>query len=343
VRKSSNITTVNSLIITGEEDFNGFHTSIQNLTTYKQYEDHGDYRVLLYNGIFGTEVLIQFNQTWGDPVWQEIARDVRFRRAMSMAIDRDEINNTLYLGLGEPRQATVLPICSSFEPEFATAYAEYDPEEASRLLDEIGLDKRDNAGYRLRPDGKRLTITIEYCEADTPKTPTLELVREFWEDAGVDTSLKLISNTLVSERATANEIQVGIHHADRSTDPLFYHEPYWYTPIQLGWEQNTWPEWARWYTSSATQGEEPPAHVKELLDIFTEIQTSVDESKRVELGKELLRHQAENLWVLGTVGNAPYVVIAKNNLRNVNETGWWGWDGYFGYPYNPEQYFFVQD
>jgi len=340
VKKASNITTVNSLIITGEEDFNGFHTSLQNLSTYKQYEQQGDYRILLYNGTFGTEVLIQINQTWEDPVWQEIARDVRFRRAMSLAINREEINQTLYFGLGEPRQATVLPICSSFEPEFATAYAHYDIDEANRLLDEVGLDKRDAAGYRLRPDGKRFTITIEYCEADTPKTPTLELVREYWEAAGVNTSLKLISNTLESERAVANQIQVGIHHADRSTDPLFYHEPFWYAPIQLGWEQNTWPVWSRWYTSKGTQGEEPPAHVMELLDIFTEMQTTLDSTRRIELGRELLRRQAENLWVLGTVGNAPYVVIVKNNLRNVPETGWWGWDGYFGYPYHPEQFFF---
>ena len=343
VHKASNITTVNAKIITGEEDFNGFHTSLQQLTTYKQYEEQGDYRILLYNGTFGTEVLIQFNQTWEDPVWQQLARDVRFRRAMSLAIDRDEINNTLYFGLGEPRNTSVLSNSVAYEEEFARSYAYYDPDEANRLLDELGLDKRDSAGFRLRPDGKRMSIVIEYCEADTPKTPTLELVKAHWDAVGVHTTLKLISNTLESERAMANQIQVGIHHADRSTDPLFFTEPYWYAPIQYGWEQNTWPLWAQWYTTGGTAGEEPPEHVRYLIDIYERMQTTTDEDERIELGKELLRQQAENLWTLGTVGSAPFVIIVKNNLRNVPETGWWGWDGYFGYPYHPEQFFFVQD
>lgn len=340
VHKASNVTTVNSKIITGEEDFNGFHTSIQQLTTYKQYESQGDYRILLYNGTFGTEVLIQFNQTYEDPVWQQLVRDVRFRRALSLAINREEINNTLYFGLGEPRNTSVLPACSAYVEEYAKAYAQYDPATANKLLDELGLDKRDSAGFRLRPDGKRLTITIEYCEADTPKTPTLELVKAYWDEVGVSTSLKLISNTLETERAMANQIQVGIHHADRSTDPLFFTEPFWYAPLVYGWEQNTWPRWAQWYTTKGQAGEEPPEHVKELIDIYERMQTTSDEEERTALGKELLRQQAENLWTLGTVGNAPYVVIVKNNLRNVPETAWWGWDGYFGYPYHPEQFFF---
>lgn len=340
VHKASNITTVNSKIITGEEDFNGFHTSIQQLTTYKQYEAQGDYRILLYNGTFGTEVLIQFNQTYDDPVWQELVRDVRFRRALSLAINREEINNTLYFGLGEPRNTSVLPACSVYVEEYAKAYTEYDPETANRLLDELGLDKRDAAGFRLRPDGKRLTITIEYCEADTPKTPTLELVKAYWDEIGVATTLKLISNTLQAERAMANQIQVGIHHADRSTDPLFFTEPYWYAPIVYGWEQTTWPKWAQWYTTLGQAGEEPPEHVKELIDLYEKMRTTTDEEERIAVGKELLRRQAENLWTLGTVGNAPYVIIVKNNLRNVPENAWWGWDGYFAYPYHPEQFFF---
>ncbi|NLK07122.1 MAG: ABC transporter substrate-binding protein [Firmicutes bacterium] len=343
VRKASNITTVNSLIITGEEDFNGFHTSLQNLTTYKQFEDQGDYRVLLYNGIWGTEVMIQFNQTLDDPVWRDIVRDVRFRRGMSLAINREEINDTLYFGLGEPRQATVVPICSSFEPEFATAYAQYDLDEANRLLDAVGLDQRDSTGYRLRPDGKRFTITVEYCEADTPKTPTMELVREYWEAVGVHTNLKLISNTLLAERVPTNEVQVGVHHGDYGTDSQFYHYPVWYVPLTLGWSTSVWPQWARWFTSHGTQGEEPSPEVLRLIELWEEMQVTLDDSERVELGKDLLRLHAENTWLIGTVGNAPYVVIAKNNLRNIPETGWWGYDGFFGYVYSPEQFFLEQN
>ncbi len=104
VRKAADITTANVWIVTGQDDFNGFHTSLQQLPTYRQYEQQSDYRILLYRGTFGTEVLIQFNQTIEDPVLREIFQDVRFRRAMSHAINREEINEVLDFGLGEPRQ-----------------------------------------------------------------------------------------------------------------------------------------------------------------------------------------------------------------------------------------------
>ncbi|NPV81203.1 MAG: ABC transporter substrate-binding protein [Firmicutes bacterium] len=340
IKKASDITAVNSWIITGQVDFDGFHTTLQRLATYKQSEGKGDYRILLYKGTFGTEVLIQFNQTIGDPVLRKIFQDLRFRKAMSLAINRDEINKVLYHGLGEPRNATVLPICNAYEEAFAKAYAQYDPKEANRLLDEMGLNKKDASGFRLRPDGKRLSLIIEYCESDTPKTPTLELVKEYWNAVGVQTDLKLISNTLESQRAMANQIQVGIHHADRSTDPLFFHEPFWYAPINHGWEQNTWVLWAQWYVTGGKAGEKPPEHVMKLIDAYDKMQRTTNERERIELAKFLLKQQAENLWVLGTVGNAPYVLIVKNNLRNVPEKGYWGWDGYFGYPYYPEQFYF---
>jgi len=339
VRKAADITTANAWIVTGQDDFNGFHTSLQQLPTYRQYEQQSDYRILLYRGTFGTEVLIQFNQTIEDPVLREIFQDVRFRRAMSHAINREEINEVLYFGLGEPRNTTVLPIASAYKEEFAKAYIEYDPDLANQLLDEMGLDKRDSEGFRLRPDGRRLSITIDYTESDTPKTPTLELVKEYWEAVGVQTQLNYMTNTLVAERATANLIQVGIHHADRSTDPLVFTEPFWYAPVQVGWEQTTWPLYAQWYNSGGAAGEEPPEHVKELIDIFNAMQRTTDEDERVQLLQQLLQRQAENLWTLGTVGNAPFVIVVQNAVRNVPETGWWGWDGYFGYPYHPEQFY----
>ena len=339
VRKAADITTANAWIVTGQDDFNGFHTSLQQLPTYRQYEQQSNYRILLYRGTFGTEVLIQFNQTIEDPVLRAIFQDVRFRRAMSHAINREEINEVLYFGLGEPRNTTVLPISSAYREEFAKSYIEYDPDLANRLLDEMGLDKRDSDGFRIRPDGRRLSITIDYTESDTPKTPTLELVKEYWEAVGVQTQLNYMTNTLVAERATANLIQVGIHHADRSTDPLVFTEPFWYAPVQVGWEQTTWPLYAQWYNSGGTAGEEPPDHVKELLDIFNRMQRTTDENERVSLLQQLLQRQAENLWTLGTVGNAPFVIIVQNAVRNVPETGWWGWDGYFGYPYHPEQFY----
>jgi len=336
-----NIETANARIITGDIDFDGFVTKLENLPLYKDNAERGDYRILMYDSAFGTEVMIQINMTIEDPVLRKIFQDVRFRRAMSLAIDREELNDTLYFGLGEPRQTTVIPECSSYVAEYAKAYAQYDPEEANRLLDEMGLKWDPTHKYRLRPDGKPLAVTVEYCESDTAKTPTWEMVKTYWEDVGVPTTLKLETNTLESQRAVANQIQVGCHHADRSTDLLFYTEPYWYVGItNRGWENTRMSAWATWYVTGGEGGEKPSEEQLRLLDIRNRMQATMDEKERIELGKELLRSQAENLWTIGTVGRTPYVVVVKNNLRNVPETGLYSWDTLFGYPYKSEQFFF---
>ena len=66
----------------------------------------------------------------------------RFRRALSLGIDRDEINQIMYYGLGMGGNNTVLPQSPLYQPEYRETWASYDPEQANALLDEIGLTER---------------------------------------------------------------------------------------------------------------------------------------------------------------------------------------------------------
>ena len=66
---------------------------------------------------------------------------------------------------------------------------------------------------------------------------------------------------------------------------------------------------------------------------------SLDEPRRIELGKLILRSQAENLWTIGTLGLAPQPVVVSNRLRNVPERGYFGWDNRMVLPYHPETWF----
>ena len=101
------------------------------------------------------------NLTTTDPVWRALNRDVRYRRALSLAIDRRTLNNALLFGLGTEGNDTIVAESPLFTPEFRTLNAGYDPAEASRLLDEIGLTERNGAGIRLLPDGRELEIIVE--------------------------------------------------------------------------------------------------------------------------------------------------------------------------------------
>lgn len=341
VSSVQNLEVYNMKIVSGEVDLAEIDTSMENYPLYMENRDKGGYRVLLWQSIIGADVAYQCNLTYKeDPVLRNIFRDVRFRKALSLALNRDEINEVLYLGLGTPRQATVIPQSPYYEESFAKAYIEYNPKEANRLLDEMGL-KRGPDGYRLRSDGKRLEILLEYEEGETPKGKTTEMAVHYWDAVGIKVTAKQITGTLKSQRTAANLIQMGLWHADRAGF-LFTVEPYYWVPVEVRSEAPWCVEWGRWFATGGKAGEEPPPEIKRIREAWEKMKMTMDEKERIRLAKEILRSNAENLWTIGTVGLAPHPVIVKNNLRNVPEKGLWGWDLRRFTSYAPETFFFKQ-
>jgi len=334
---------INTMIVQGQLDVCIQETSIENYPLYQENEKQGNYRTLLWQSVLGSDVNYFPNLTYKkDLVLRDIFRDVRFRRALSLAINREEINDIIYFGLGVPRQMTAIPQSVAFEEKFAKAYAQYDPEEANRLLDEMGLKWDKDHKWRLRPDGKRLAWVLEYFPVETPKGPVTELVKEYWAAIGCDVEVKELTGELNSERYRANAVQMGLWHGDRCTDILFPREPMWVVPTSDCWAIAAWQLWAKWFLTGGKIGEEPPEECKRNLELWKKTQTTMDEKEKVRLTKEIWASQARNLWAIGTVGCAPHPVIVANNLRNFPEKGLHGWDVVWTCYLHPEQFFFEQ-
>ena len=331
----------NLKMIQGELDYAARQMTMQNYPLYLENQESGNYRVLLWKRTSANELNLQFNQTIGDPVLREIFQDVRFRIAMSLALDREEFNKILYFGRATPRQVTAVKESSYYVPEYETRYIEYDPAEADRLLDEMGLTDRDADGYRLRPDGKRLAFTIEFSNSNTgEKTSGLELIVEQWREVGVDAALKAISNELVQARTLANQMEVGVWDGSNGMDISFITDPRWWVPYTTGWERNWAVEWARWIQSGGAEGEEPPEIMKQLVEWWNQMKTTTDLEERIRLGKLILEVNADNLWTIGTVGEGPLPILVNKDLRNIPETGLHGFDAIRLQPNHPETFFF---
>jgi len=324
---------------TGQITFSGRQFVTADIPLFKRFEAENGYRTYIWPRPYGSDVVFQFNLTHPDKRLREIFQDIRFRRAMSLAIDRDEINDIVYHGHAVPRQLTVVPSSRYFEPEFARAYADFDPEQAKRLLDEMILVDVDGDGIREGLDGKPLNITLEYTLGETPKQETVELVTAHWREVGVQVNRKQISGALQSTRANAGLMDMAIWHADRNADILFPIEPFWYVPMHVGQEPLLFSRWARWYLSKGTKGCEPPEEVKQLTQWWEVLRRTPDLEKRIEMGKRILRSQAENIWSIGVLGLGPHPVVVKNDLKNVPHHGYWGWDSWWSWPYYPETWY----
>jgi len=342
VYQVANTEVANLKAIAGELSLAGQRLSIENYPLYKKNEKKGNYRVMLWAEPYGTKLGYVFNFTHKDPVLRKIFRDIRFRQAMSLAINRDEINKTLFFGKAIPRQATTLPETSFYEPWMGEQYTKYDPEHANRLLDEMGLkwDKRHQ--YRLRPDGKQLAITIEYAPPSPIWGRIHELVKDYWEKVGVKVTVKEIDRSLIWVRLDANELDVGSWHFDNITEFAMYkNDPLagrpFIMPLWLGGV-----EWLNWMRTNGKTGEEPPEAIKRFYKLVNEWRTTVPGTEKyMRLGKEFLTIREKNLIAIGTVGMSPAPVIVKNNLQNLpQEAVLGGVEWNFLEPYQAEQWFF---
>jgi len=324
-------------IIAGEVDVAYAHTNMENYPLYKENEEEGGYRVVTLPGVYGANVKLEVNLNYpDDPARQTLYQDVRFRRALSLAINRKEINETTYFGLGVPRQLTVTPDCSYYKEEWAQAYAQYNPNRADSLLDAAGLTERDKDGFRLGLDGEPLLIAIEYSylEVTTPLS-LLELVKEYWENVGLRVLLKLLDSTLWNIRnvETANhDISAMAQDCSEEISNYLMGAGSWRTGGIVAWG-HSWHDWLvaerdiaagrktlADFEGGQMPGEEPPEEFKQLEE-WAELRTAAEfgSEEYMELSQRIYDFHADKVLMIGTVGLVPLIYIANKNLGNVPE------------------------
>ena len=168
----------------GESDLQARYLSFDDYTFLKAGEVANGYKVLLWRTGPGSQLALYPNLNVDDDVWRKLVRDVRFRRALSLAINRHEINQVIYFGLANEGQNTVLPESPLYRPEYRSDWAAFDIDEANRLLDQIGL-KRGGDGLRQLPDGRSADIVVEDSGESQEKSDVLELIRDSWRTVGI--------------------------------------------------------------------------------------------------------------------------------------------------------------
>lgn len=117
--------------------------------------------------------------------------DARTRRAITMAIDRQEIVDALVYGYGEVGRATVTPTHYAYDPE---AFIPHDPEGARRLLQEAGW--RPGADGVLRDaEGRQLRFTIITNQGNDVRRDMAEVIQAQLRPLGIVVQPRLVEWT----------------------------------------------------------------------------------------------------------------------------------------------------
>lgn len=311
---------INMRFMAGDVGMQARRVEFDNYALFKRNTVANNFRVLEWEQGGGGELAIAFNVNRdGDPFLRQLYSDRRFRIAMSHAIDRDEINEVQYLGMGVPRQMAPPRGSPYYSAAYESAYIEHDPERANALLDELGLVERSPDGFRRRPDGRPLQIFIDITSAIGAEQ-AIRLVAAQWRAVGVDAQMRMLSGGLLSRRQMAAQHDVVVWWGENEKNPIM--DPRWFAPVHMG--SNWAPRYRMWYNLEGESGEEPSGAIMQAIELWGEIQVEPDAERRVELWQEINELNRENLWVIGLIGEVPQLVLKHNSFRNVPDRAIYG-------------------
>ncbi|MDO8358584.1 MAG: ABC transporter substrate-binding protein [Devosia sp.] len=302
--------------LNGEVDFQDRHiNALAQKAVYLENAEKGNFHLVDQVPASMNIMVMMFNQTIADPVLRDLFTNKDFRVAMSIATDRQEIIDAILIGQGTPFQAAPRPESKFYDEQYATQYTEYDPDKAVAMLDAIGLTAKDGEGFRMRSDGKRLTLTVETTDTIRPEWPDmLSLIKEQWRKVGIDLQVKVVDRNLVDEHRRANLHEIQAWNGDGGLDVIA--DPRYYMVAHS--ESAFGVPWSYWFDDPTAQGAiEPPDSVKKQKALYAELVRTPTVEGQDALMKQILDIGKGDFYVMG-ISLAPNgYALAKNNVHNV--------------------------
>jgi len=309
----------------GEADLMFRGLTMPDIPSLKEGEKVHRYRTNLWPVARGSEIALYPNLTTLDPAFRVLNRDIRFRHALSLAVDRRTLNNTLLFGLGTEGNDTVVADSPLFSPELRTLNATYDPAQAIRLLDEAGLDRRDGTGIRVMADGRPLEIVVESDGEAGEILDALTLIAEFWREVGIRLVAKPQERSNLRRRSLGGlTVMVAAQGLDLAV-PTAIMPPTELSPAQP--DHYSWPRWSLNVESHGRSGEACDLpEVQRLIDLDRQWRDTDDAGKQAAIWREMLMNHARNTWVIGTVAGALQPVVTADRLVNLPAKALYSWE-----------------
>jgi peptide/nickel transport system substrate-binding protein len=326
----------------GEADLQARYLRFDHYTFLKAGERRGKYAVRLWRTGAGSQLALYPNLNANDPVWRALFRDKRFRRALSLGIDRHEINQVIYYGLALEGQNTVLPQSPLHREEYRLAAAQYDPDEANRLLDELGLKRDGDEGPRLLPDGREMEIIVESAGEGTEESDVLRLIADSWAKLGIGLFTKLEQREVFRNRIFAGETLMSVWAGLENGVPNPLSLPSELAPTSQ--QHLQWPKWGQHFETQGKAGEPidlPEA--KRLMGLYMDWRHAVAPAEKERLWHAMLQIHAEEVFSIGTVAAVPQPVVVSERLRNVPKEALYAWEpgAHLGI-FRPDSFWFAE-
>jgi len=324
-------------LVNAEVDYKSQSLNLDYAPLLMENQEKGDFTVDLKPEVaLGT---FAFNVTSEDLEKRKVFGDVRFRKAMSIAMNRDEINEVVYFGLGKPAQYIAFSPTPSFVSEELENYATmFDPAAANALLDEVGLVDKDGDGMRELPNGDPLVLNLQVATQGI-SVKLVELVGQNWKDVGINNTVKEVTTDEFRSAMSANQLDVTMYAKGQPLAVILGNAEVFQPPFDNYFNLRSGMLWGEYIDTKGASGVKPPEYVYQMMEDINAFQGAVvgtDESNK--LGERLVKNMVENLLFIGTV-KAVAPIYHSNKLKNVTEFLTQSYAYYRAYPYRPTQWY----
>jgi peptide/nickel transport system substrate-binding protein len=326
--------------INGELDMQSHRlVSTETRAVLAEHQARGGYRLIKARPAWSNALLINLNQTSKNPALREVFRKKEFRIGLSLAIDREELNEAIYSGQAPPYQAAPRPNTQLYDQKMATQYTVFDPKAANEQLDKAGFAKRDAQKFRLGPDGKRISFAVDVSTSRKFQIDALELIKKYWADVGIDMQVRPMEDSFAFARMQSNDQDALVWIGGGGYDFLGILDPKWYFPYE---NQSAFASaWGLHFQNPRDPNAEPPlpAALKQQA-LYAEMQRKASVKEQLAVMRQILEIARDEFWVIGTNMEPDNYGVVRKSMRNVPaevpDTLFFLTPG----PTNPEQYFF---
>ncbi|MBE9476924.1 MAG: ABC transporter substrate-binding protein [Proteobacteria bacterium] len=280
-----------------------------------------------------------FNVTSENMEKRKVFGDLRFRQAMSVAINRDEINEVVYFGLGRPQQYTGFSPTPGFvSGEVEQSFAQFDADLANKLLDEMGMKDTNGDGMREMPNGEALVLNLQVA-TQAISVKLVELVGQNWKDVGIDSTVKEVTTDEFRSAMSSNQLDVTMYAKGQPLAVILGVSELFQPPFDNYFNLRSAMLWGEYVDTDGKSGVKPPQYVYDMMDDINAFQSAIagsDESNAI--GARMVKTMVDSLLFIGTV-KAVAPIYHSNNLKNFTEFQTQSYAYYRSYPYRPTQWY----
>ena len=275
--------------------------------------DMGDKAVLRqFASVDWGGVKVTFNYTHTDKNYADLFNNIKFRQAISIAVDREQVSELISDGFLLPGQCAPQPGNFGYDEEWMNKWTEYNVAEAKKLLEECGLVMGSDNFYHFADGSEFLLTFYSYLESGAANEyPVLE---QYYKAVGIKTAWKefevaafdmeIDNNTWTAVLGPHTSIG-GLSMKDRVAP---------FVPVQQAAEW--YGEFGTWVGTNGEKGVEPTGEFAKLVEIWKKWEATPVAEERDAFNLEIYEIHKANLWTIAYLQSAGTYNLVSSALHN---------------------------